>query len=82
MNNTVQSSAASAVLAALVQDETKPGHLKKVARNAELLFRVLGECEDRTRERFSGCMETLETIGELCRKVEVSKLEGQFPPRP
>ena len=79
--DSVQSSAASAVLAALVQDETKPGHLERVARSAEILFRVLDECEDGTRERFSDCMETLQTIGELCRKVEVSKLEGRLPPR-
>ena len=47
-------------------------------RNAEILFRILGDCEDITRERFKDCMETLALTGELCRQIEKSKLEGQF----
>ena len=73
-----QSSATAIVLAALVQDETEPGHLQKVERNAEILFRILGDCEDITRERLDDCMVTLQITGELCRKIEESKLEGRF----
>ena len=76
--DSTQSSAVSIVIAALVQDETDPGHLQKVERNAEILFRILGDSADVIPERFKDCMETLQITGELCRKIEESKLNGRF----
>ena len=76
--DSTQSSAVSIVLAALVQDETDPGHLQKVERNAEILFRILGDSAEVIPERFKDCMETLALTGELCRQIEKSKLEGRF----
>ena len=74
------STAAATVLSALVIDETEPGHLQTVERNAEILFRILGDSE--AQGRLNDCSETLAIIGELCREIERSKIEGRFSSYP
>ena len=78
--NVCASTAAATVLSALVIDETEPGHLKRVERNAEILFRILSDSE--AQERLNDCSETLAIIGSLCREIEKSKIEGKFSSYP
>ena len=78
--NVCASTAAATVLSALVIDETEPGHLKRVERNAEILFRILSDSE--AQERLNDCSETLRIIGSLCSEIEKSKIEGKFSSYP
>jgi hypothetical protein len=70
--------AASSVLDALVRDETEPGYLQKFGAKAEVLSRVLEDAGDPPPERLEDPMKTLALIGEICREIEKSKLNGRF----
>ena len=82
MNDANCSAAAAGVLAALVKDKAEPGYLAEFERSAEVLFRVLSDANEGQRERLAGCRETLAIMGELCREVEKSKIEGRFQSYP
>ena len=72
------SAAAASVLVALVKDKTEPGYLDEYEQSAEVLFRILADADEGQHERLADCSETLSIIGELCREVKKSKLEGRF----
>ena len=78
-NDTRGQAAVTSVLDALTRDEAEPGYLSRFAEKAEVLFRVLGDAGgEGGNPRFEEAMDTLALIGEMCREIEKSKLEGRF----
>ena len=76
------SAAVASVLAALIKDKTEPGYLHEFEQSAEVLFRILDDADEGRHERLLDCNKTLSIIGELCREINKSKLEGRFPHYP
>ena len=72
--------AASIVLDALIREATDPGSLQKLSRAAEVLFRILEDTDDPTRERLTDSIDALALV--VTREIEKSKNEGRFPDYP